>query len=365
MSFKIRRGTDAERLLITPLEGELIYATDTMKVYVGDGSTAGGVLVTGGGDGGGTGYNGSKGYNGSTGLAATIAVGSVNTGAPGSAVLVTNSGSSSAATFNFTIPSGFSGSRGEAGLQGGTLVSDLDISTYNIINSVNLTINGTTGGISSSSITAGGLSLNNNTITSSSTFTSGLSNTIGKININDRTSVYIRSTDHTFPYFRIYSTTATIPSDIGPYTETNASRGSINVPTVIQAGDWLGNIRYRAHDGSAYQLSSSIGFIIDSDNTVSTGHVPGKIIFSTIPDGNALNSKNLVWDSKGRLGVNKYLPTETLDVDGTAAFTGYIVFGSYTTTQRDALTARNGMVIYNTSDGKFQGRQAGAWVNFV
>jgi hypothetical protein len=43
MAFKIRRGTDAERLTITPAEGELIYTTDTKKIYVGDGSTVGGI----------------------------------------------------------------------------------------------------------------------------------------------------------------------------------------------------------------------------------------------------------------------------------------------------------------------------------
>jgi len=42
MAFKIRRGTDAERLTIVPAQGELIYTTDTKKLYVGDGITNGG-----------------------------------------------------------------------------------------------------------------------------------------------------------------------------------------------------------------------------------------------------------------------------------------------------------------------------------
>ena len=46
MAFKIRRGTNAERLTITPAEGELIYTTDTKKLYVGDGATTGGTAVT-------------------------------------------------------------------------------------------------------------------------------------------------------------------------------------------------------------------------------------------------------------------------------------------------------------------------------
>lgn len=42
MALRLRRGTDAQRQLITPLSGELIYTTDTNEVYVGDGVTPGG-----------------------------------------------------------------------------------------------------------------------------------------------------------------------------------------------------------------------------------------------------------------------------------------------------------------------------------
>ena len=49
MALKFRRGTDSGRSAITPAEGEPIFTTDTKKLYVGDGSTAGGVEVGGGG----------------------------------------------------------------------------------------------------------------------------------------------------------------------------------------------------------------------------------------------------------------------------------------------------------------------------
>jgi hypothetical protein len=42
MALRLRRGTDAERLTITPLEGELIYTTDTEELFIGDGTTVGG-----------------------------------------------------------------------------------------------------------------------------------------------------------------------------------------------------------------------------------------------------------------------------------------------------------------------------------
>ena len=51
MAFQLRRGTNAQRSSITPLQGELLYTTDTKNLYVGDGTTAGGTIVSGGGGG--------------------------------------------------------------------------------------------------------------------------------------------------------------------------------------------------------------------------------------------------------------------------------------------------------------------------
>jgi outer membrane lipoprotein SlyB len=45
MALRLRRGTDAERLAFTPIAGEPVYTTDTKKLYVGDGSTVGGVPI--------------------------------------------------------------------------------------------------------------------------------------------------------------------------------------------------------------------------------------------------------------------------------------------------------------------------------
>lgn len=55
---------------------------------------------------------GDKGDTGSAGAAATVAVGTVTTGAAGTEAVVTNSGSSSAAVLNFTIPRGATGANG-------------------------------------------------------------------------------------------------------------------------------------------------------------------------------------------------------------------------------------------------------------
>tara|TARA_B110000977_G_scaffold87472_1_gene116343 strand:+ start:420 stop:1628 length:1209 start_codon:yes stop_codon:yes gene_type:complete len=48
MTLQVRRGTNSERLGITPLQGELIYVTDTKQLFVGDGATAGGTTAVAG-----------------------------------------------------------------------------------------------------------------------------------------------------------------------------------------------------------------------------------------------------------------------------------------------------------------------------
>ena len=58
-------------------------------------------------------------------------------------------------------------------------------------------------------------------------------------------------------------------------------------------------------------------------------------------------------------------PTEALEVLGNIKGTGFVQFGSLTTTQRDALTAANGMVIYNSTLNKFQGYENGTWANLI
>jgi hypothetical protein len=46
MALRIRRGTDAERQTVVFAEGELVYTTDTKELYIGDGATFGGILVS-------------------------------------------------------------------------------------------------------------------------------------------------------------------------------------------------------------------------------------------------------------------------------------------------------------------------------
>lgn len=68
-----------------------------------------------------TGAQGPQGNQGLPGTAATVNVGTTTTGAAGTNASVTNSGTTSAAVFNFTIPRGDTGAQGPQGVPGPTV----------------------------------------------------------------------------------------------------------------------------------------------------------------------------------------------------------------------------------------------------
>jgi hypothetical protein len=67
--IQIRRGVEAQRALVTPDVGELLFTTDDHELFVGDGATAGGLFV-GGGASVGVGYV--QKYRGTQAMAASV-----------------------------------------------------------------------------------------------------------------------------------------------------------------------------------------------------------------------------------------------------------------------------------------------------
>jgi hypothetical protein len=72
----------------------------------------------------------------------------------------------------------------------------------------------------------------------------------------------------------------------------------------------------------------------------------------------------MIIDSSGNVGIGTMTPATSAILDITST-TGALLLPRMTTTQRDALTAVNGMLIYNSTDNKFQGYENGAWANLI
>lgn len=126
IKIQLRRGTASQWISANPvlMEGEMGVETDTLKVKLGNGSTAwtslpyftqGATGATGPtGPTGATGATGAKGDVGETGPANTITMGTVTTGPAGSSASATVTGTAPNQTLNLVIPRGDKGDTGTA-----------------------------------------------------------------------------------------------------------------------------------------------------------------------------------------------------------------------------------------------------------
>jgi hypothetical protein len=133
----------------------------------------------------------------------------------------------------------------------------------------------------------------------------------------------------------------------------------------LQAGDVSIDLTSSGWDGTTYSPSAIIKMGTDKYTaSIGTGVMPGRILFLTFNEAGTTGMDNvMVFNRFGNLGIATDAPTEKLDVVGNIKASGFIQFGSLDTTARNALTAVNGMVIYNTTNNKFEGYQNGGWIN--
>jgi hypothetical protein len=323
MALKLRRGSNAQRLLITPAEGELIYTTDTKLLYVGDGSTAGGVAVDSGA------------ATTFLGIASNITPDVTNTRNIGAVGNVYATGRFTSLFGNLTgnvsgnVTGNVTGNL--TGNVDGNVTGDLvgsvfadDSSTVidaiqkKIFGSLYSNVNGNlyvSVDPSNNYLTNGDIVMQDNVIT----LLNGLDNIqLGTNNSALGVGLRIKSPVLTNKSIEINSLTNGINGDS---FDIQVSRGSLSIPTSVQQGDPLFTIVANAYDGTDYRFSSAISFDIDPDTSSPVGPnaVPGKISFGTSPDGGA-TLRGLVFDSFGQLGVNMTSPTATLSVAGNASF---------------------------------------------
>ena len=379
MPLQIRRGTDAERLgSFTPAEGELIYTTDTKKLYVGDGATVGGVAIdTVGSGGGGASVLGDL---------SDVVIGALNAGD----VLKWN------------------GAHWTGDTVGGVASLD-DLSDVIIENAipgsilqydgVHWTVGADTTGMSVLSddddpSLGGNLDLNSSSITGN-----------GNINItgdivctNEMTANVVNGNFHGSLFGDVFADdSATILVDatlqqfngnlVGPLaTNTITSNSTLDIDVSgslnlnVSADVFIkreGNsVLYCVNNQPTQDLSAPGVFHgIIGVKTIDVNGENTSVILGAGSDGFSIsktdaayalpNSNKLFIGTDGKFGFGTITPTEKFDFDGNTKVSGFVQFGSLTTTERNALTAANGMVIYNSTDNKFQGYENGAWVNLV
>ena len=371
MALQIRRGTDAQRQGITPLAGELIFTTDTKKLFVGDGSTVGGVQVD---------TTLSSQY---LSVPSNITPDASNTrdlGTPSAAwrTVHTNgivaTGEIEAASFTGNVVS--NSSTVVVNANAGTVTANL---TGNVQGNVTGDTVGThtgpvTGDVKGSLfgsdsslridgdsdyITNGVLAFDGSVVQ----LQSGDKVTFGTTTSANGVGIKINSTDHAnnmaIEVYSDASNNSTLNS-----MEAFASRGTIVTPTVVNPDDGIFGHNFYGYDGSAYRLSSFIHASVDPNATVASGAVPGQLLFATTPD-NGSTLKYMTINKDGNLGINVSNPSKKLEVNGNGEFASEVLLGRMAQTAINALTAANGMIVYNTTTNKFQGYEGGAWSNLI
>jgi hypothetical protein len=394
MALQVRRGTNAERLGITPLAGELVYTTDTKQLYVGDGATAGGITSIAGtidsllADttpqlGGTLDLNGNNiTGTGNINITGTItASGNINLGDGIGSDIVVFGGAiqghlvpdtditwnlgSSTKQFN---EAWISQLNVENQLTVGRIMGDLiaDDSTVVFDSSTGLFVGDLTGNLTGD---ADGDHTGTFVGASSGTFVGASSGTFD----GDMTgSIFADSSTLVIDGQTGYLTTDRITSTDNNLEIIGGSAGG-NALQVRSTDDKSILRLSRTSDtdltGQALEYGSILFERIDVNGAASrsliTGYNDGLFIYVADQNNDFLENNVLLINSDGNVGFGTFSPTAKLDVRGNAIISGFVQFGSLTYLQRDALASAAGMVIWNSDSLQFEGFNGTNWINLI
>ncbi len=379
MPLQIRRGTNAERAAMTqPLaSGELLYVTDDQRLYIGNGTTLGGVQITGYTDGD------------AKDAAAAIFTGGIHNGITFTYNTVGNTISANVDLSSYTglIDADFKGSvfadnstllvdgvSGTINLDGtvkGNIIPDAD-QAYDLGSASyrfrDLYLSGSSIKLGAATITASGSAVNlpaGSTVNGVLIGTGSGEGVITGSNYNisivaDDSSFMVNTSTKVITAAGgfvgditgdVYS--SDIYSDDGLlgirlYTATgndvsnNFYGGTRISPTSLSPGDNIGTITIKGWNGTDYALGAGIYAAFDAT--------------ANLASANPASSLGLV------VGDNSNAVIATFDKTGT--FSAPVMkVGSYTSSPDNRPTGSIGMIIYNTTTNKFQGYANTGWVD--
>lgn len=356
MALQIRRGTNAERILITPLPGELIYVTDystappgTNAVYVGDGATSGGVPVavspalagtlSGNISLGGFQINGT----GSIAISGNIA----NTGNITVTGNILGNGNISR-TGNLTI-SGDGAISGNltAGSFEGELIGSVfaDDSSGPLVNAIDSSFNGDK------------LTIRGTGVATTELFSNNL--VYSDANIDTYFNIGTPTSTLGVNYYLNKPIRLNVALDpAGDYVNAAAQsvivyRGTDLAPTNIAQDDILSGTIVSAFTNGTQGIAGFIQLIAEDQSGADVGVAPSSWIFGTgtlakdivLGSGNPFDQGNLIFNSKGMLQVP------------------LLKVNSYDNGGESNITPEAGMIIFNWQAGKFRGYDGTAWVD--
>lgn len=341
-TLRIKRGTKTALQSspgYVPAEGELVYTTDSKEVFVGDGATTGGTPV-------------------SVSTQNLEDLGNVQALAANNDQILVYNGTQWSATDNPAIDI-----RGNIYGDDSTLL--VDAINGRIVGPVvtsSVTATNVVGNLTGDVVgSVTGSVVGNTTGTHFGNVVGALDGDVNGSVFGDDSTVLLDGINKTFSGNITGSTVMSQPED----GEVKLSIFGRELPGVV-------TLRRQSTTDMTGDLTSQYGTISfardDINGVLTTGLIFGRedsIYFGQSATGAfGTEAVYMVWKGN-KLGLGKTTPTQQLEMTGNAKIDGFVQFGSLTTTERNALTAANGMVIYNSTDNKFQGYENGSWVNLV
>jgi Major tropism determinant N-terminal domain len=249
MALQLRRGTNTNRLTITPAQGEPIYNTDTKTLYIGDGVTAGGNAVS--------------------------PVTNVN-GLTGNVSLTTDTVGEGSHNQYFTSTRAIDsvGVALAAGTLSGLAISYNSTSHTITITNTNSIASGTGGAIAYYASAGTALSASESIVWSEAG---------NNLNINNGNYSIINN--YSGAQMLTYSTYAT--NALSNSVAFRRARNTNVTPQVVLIGDQIQSLNFQGFDGSSFITASQITANVAT--TVSTGIVPGDVrLFTADPSTGTL-----------------------------------------------------------------------------
>lgn len=340
MPFQIRRGTEAERVSITPAVAEPIFTTDTNRLYVGNGVTPGGIRVSG---------DIPESINDLSDVSLPPS--------PNSGDVLTWNGSTF--TASPVPPVVVDGSDYNINIVADDSTKLVDTVTKqfngNLVGNVTGNLSGNVTGEFSGDAVIQTLQINGNVLGDGSAlifdrdtntfFTNLTGNVTGQLfgeHFGDVSAMTIRLEDGVI-----------INADSSVLLDSSTNTLYANV-----VGDVTGNLS--GNVTGSFTGNASIDILQLNDQLVINGDIVGEDSSVILERNTRTFFANLNGDVVGSVFMDD--STKIIDgITGSVSANGFVQFGSYTSSERPA--GVNGMVIYNSTANRFQGFQNGSWIN--
>jgi hypothetical protein len=276
MALQLRRGLDgAARTAFTPGVGEIIYTTDTKKVYIGDGTTAGGNPVS--------------------------LVSSVNTQTGAVVLTADNIAEASGSPTNLYFTTERAQDSVAAAFIAGNAYNTNITFTYDDAN------NRITASVPSSSSVINTGYANSLAVYSTNGTTLSPSSSIQwneTSNLLQNVNGTVQITANNYGRATMLCDNFHASSTVSNAFTMQRARGTNISPVVVNAGDTIHSLTWQAFDGTQMTSAAAIVGVLTSGTTISTGIVPGTLSFQTMAQTGAFESRMRITDAGITLGPN-------------------------------------------------------------